>query len=87
MMTPAELDTETAARFISMRISQYGPLPFQLLSPTPYPGKIGIRLHPDDQYSIVNAVAFLDWLNRKNPSIEKLKSALNKKIKQTRRHV
>ena len=64
MEAPATIETETAAQFISMKLSQYGRLPFQILSPTPYPGKIGIRLHPDEQYSIVDAVAFLDWLNQ-----------------------
>ncbi|MCD8062074.1 MAG: hypothetical protein LUE13_07035 [Akkermansiaceae bacterium] len=45
------------------------------------------RLHPDEQYSIVDAVAFLDWLNQCCPSLEKLRDALNKKRQQNRQHV
>ena len=45
MTAPATIETETAAQFISMALSTYG-VPFQVLSPTPYPDKIGIRLHP-----------------------------------------
>lgn len=52
----AKIDTETAAQFVSMRLASYGNLPFQILSPTLHAGKIGVRLHPDEQYCIVDAV-------------------------------
>lgn len=86
-MIPAFIDTETAAQFVSMHLASYGNLPFQILSPTPYPGKIGVRLHPDEQYCIVDAEGFLSYLDQKRPSLNKLRDILNKKIKLNRRHV
>lgn len=86
MTAPASIETETAAQFISMALSTYG-VPFQVLSPTPYPGKIGIRLHPDEPYCIVHAENFLAWMSSTRPTLEKLCSLLDKKRKQNRYHV
>ena len=86
MTAPATIETETAAQFISMALSTYG-VPFQVLSPTPYPDKIGIRLHPEEQYCIVHAEAFLAWMSTTRPSLDKLRATLDKKIKLNRRHV
>lgn len=59
MTAPANIDTETAAQFISMKLSQYERLDFQILNPTPQPGIIGIR------YILTNNIAlfmpFLFW--------------------------
>ena len=79
MTAPANIDTETAAQFFSMKLSQYDRLDFQILNPTPQPGIIGIRLHPDEQYCLVHAVSFLAWMNEKFPSLDRLRAALNKK--------
>lgn len=87
MTAYANMDTETAAQFISMKLSQYGRLDFQILNPTPQPGIIGIRLHPDEQYCLVHAVSFLAWMNEKFPSLDQLRDALNKKRKLNRHHV
>lgn len=38
MTAPATIEQETATQFISMFLASYD-LPFQILSPTPYPGK------------------------------------------------
>ena len=81
-MTNISLDTETAAQFVSMRLSSYGNLPFQVLSPTPYPGKIGVRLHPNEQYCIVDAVGFLAFLDQQRPSLDKLRDILSRKRRQ-----
>ena len=86
MTAPATIETETAAQFISMALSTYG-VPFPVLSPTPYPDKIGIRLHPEEQYCIVHAEAFLAWMSTTRPSLDKLRATLDKKIKLNRRHV
>lgn len=76
------LDTETAAQFVSMCLASYGNLPFQVLSPTPYPGKIGVRLHPDERYCIVDAVGFLAFLDQQRPSLDKLRGMLSRKRRQ-----
>lgn len=86
MRTPATVETETATQFISMFLATYD-LPFQILSPTPYPGKIGIRLTPEEQYCLVDAVRFCDWVKQCRPSLGKLQDALNKKRKLNRHHV
>ena len=86
MTAPATIETETAAQFISMALSPYG-VPFQVLSPTPYPAKSRIRLHPEEQYCIVHAEAFLAWMSTTRPSLDKLRATLDKKIKLNRRHV
>ncbi|WP_297577439.1 hypothetical protein [uncultured Akkermansia sp.] len=78
MTAPATVEQETATQFISMFLASYD-LPFQILSPTPYPGKIGLRLDPEDQYCLVHAVSFLAWMNEKFPSLDRLRAALNKK--------
>ncbi|WP_288926357.1 hypothetical protein [uncultured Akkermansia sp.] len=77
-----KIDTETAAQFVSMRLASYGNLPFQVLSPTPYPGKIGVRLHPDERYCIVDAVGFLAYLDQQRPSLDKLRDMLSRKRRQ-----
>ena len=79
MSGPANIDTETAAQFISMKLSQYERLDFQILNPTPQPGIIGIRLHTDEQYCLVHAVSLLECINEKFPSRDWLRAALNKK--------
>lgn len=82
------IDTETAAQFVSMRLASYGNLPFQVLSPTPYPGRIGVRLHPDERYCIVDAVGFLAYLDRQRPSLDKLRDMLSRKRRQnTTQHI
>lgn len=86
MTAPATIETETATQIISMTLSTYG-VPFGILSPTPYPGKIGIRLHPDEPYCIVHAEAFLTWLSTTQPNLKKLRAALEKKQKLNRHHV
>lgn len=87
-MMPTSIDTETAAQFISMSLSSYGNLPFQILSPTPHPGKIGVRLHPDERYCIVDAVGFLDYLDQQRPSLDKLRDMLSLKRRQNiKRHL
>ena len=76
MTAPATVEQETATQFISMFLASYD-LPFQILSPTPYPGKIGLRLDPEDQYCLVDAVRFATgsgnairpWNNSGPPSI------------------
>ena len=78
MTAPATVEQETATQFISMFLASYD-LPFQILSPTPYPGKIGLRLDPEDQYCLVDAVRFWAWMNEKFPSLDRLRAALNKK--------
>lgn len=78
----AKIDTETAAQFISMRLASYGNLPFQILSPTLHAGKIGVRLHPDEQYCIVDAVGFLAYLDQQRPSLDKLRDMLSRKRRQ-----
>lgn len=84
----AKIDTETAAQFVSMRLASYGNLPFQVLSPTPYPGKIGVRLHPDERYCIVDAVGFLAYLDQQRPSLDKLRDMLSRKRRQnTNQHL
>lgn len=85
-MTTPTVEQETAAQFISMFLATYD-LPFQILSPTPYPGQIGIRLTPEEQYCLVDAVRFCDWVKQYRPSLGKLQDALNKKRKLTRHHV
>lgn len=80
------IDTETTTQFISMRLASYGNLPFQILSPTPYPDKIGIRLSPDDYYCIVQAAPFLSWLETKRPSLDKLRQTLETKRRQAATH-
>lgn len=77
-----KIDTETAAQFISMRLASYGNLPFQVLSPTPYPGKIGVRLHPDERYCLVDAGGFLAYLDQQRPSLDKLRGMLSRKRRQ-----
>lgn len=82
------IDTETAAQFVSMRLASYGNLPFQVLSPTPYPGRIGVRLHPDERYCIVDAVGFLAYLDHQRPSLDKLRDMLSRKRRQnTTQHI
>lgn len=82
------IDTETAAQFVSMRLASYGNLPFQVLSPTPYPGRIGVRLHPDERYYIVDAVGFLAYLDRQRLSLDKLRDMLSRKRRQnTTQHI
>lgn len=78
----AKIDTETAAQFVSMRLASYGNLPFQILSPTLHAGKIGVRLHPDEQYCIVDAVGFLAYLDQQRPSLDKLRDMLSRKRRQ-----
>lgn len=78
----AKIDTETAAQFVSMRLASYGNLPFQILSPTLHAGKIGVRLHPDEQYCIVDAVGFLAYLDQKRPSLDRLRDMLSRKRRQ-----
>lgn len=78
MTATATVEQETATQFISMFLASYG-LPFQILSPTPYPGKIGLRLDPEDQYCLVDAVRFCDWVRQRHPSLEQLRAALDKK--------
>lgn len=85
-MTRATIEQETATQFVSMFLSTYD-LPFQILSPTPYPGKIGVRLHPDEPYCLVDAVRFSCWIKDSRPSLDKLQDALNKKRKLNRHHV
>lgn len=86
MITPS-VETETVTQLISMQLAQYGPLPFQLLTVTPWPGKIGIRLSPDDHYCIVKATAFLDWMEQQRPSLDKLRTTLARKCRhQPRSH-
>lgn len=80
------IDTETAAQFVSMSLASYGNLPFQVLSPTPYPGKIGVRLHPDEQYCIVDAEGFLAYLDQQRPSLDKLRNMLSRKRRQHSNH-
>lgn len=78
MTATATVEQETATQFISMFLVSYG-LPFQILSPTPYPGKIGLRLDPEDQYCLVDAVRFCDWVRQRHPSMGQLRAALDKK--------
>lgn len=78
MTASANIEQETATQFISMFLASYG-LPFQILSPTPYPGKIGLRLDPEDQYCLVDAVRFCDWVQQRRPSLDRLRDALDKK--------
>lgn len=86
MTAPATIETETATQYISMFLATYD-LPFQILSPTPYPGKIGLRLQPEDQYCIVDAVHFSSWVRDHKPSLSKIRATLERKIKLNRHHV
>jgi len=77
-MTSPTVEQETATQFISMFLASYD-LPFQILSPTPYPGKIGVRLNPEERYCLVDAVRFCDWIRQRRPSLDGLRAALDKK--------
>ncbi len=81
-MSALAMDEETAAQLISFELASFGNLPFQVLSPAPMPGKVGIRLHPDESYCMVDAVKFLGWLKRTRPSIDELYRALALKRRQ-----
>ncbi len=76
------MDVETAAQLISFELASFGNLPFQVLSPAPRPGKVGIRLHPDESYCMVDAVKFLGWLKQTHPTPEKIRAALHRKRRQ-----
>lgn len=85
-MTTPTVEQETATQFISMFLATYD-LPFQIVSPTPYPGKIGIRLTPDEQYCLVDAVRFSCWIRDFRPAPSEIRANFEKKIKLNRHHV
>lgn len=85
-MTTPTVEQETATQFISMFLATYD-LPFQILSPTPYPGQIGIRLTPEEQYCLVDAVRFSCWIRDFRPSLAEIRTNFKKKIKLNRHHV